>query len=429
MVYKNKADPFLCKELDIIIHDLKDFTKNTMGQVHAKYSLKKEEISNDKFQEEVISIINKSLTKEFYYSLDAHIQVWTNARAGSIKQYFNERMIEDDENKRFLKIATRCNSKGGLHEILEEDLEPWIDSITTIITDSSDKKYLTATATRKQAIQNLKRMLDYPVTIREIEVKEFISEAGIETLLIEEPEKYLPTGAIKALKKNKELKLTDLVLVTANCIINKDETHRLEGRIKSSEALKWAKYITGIRDEPSYDGIGVIELGASFDDIVKLADDATKLKFKNNANTEYRYAGKETNKKPTKEEIKKAYQKSKKNTTELLKRTYLNSDGKVSIINSKKYKDTLVYGIWLDMNMKSNKSPIEIQFKDPLGYMLYGFNSPYGHNSKKYNHERLKQLYEKVEIGNREYRVDKITNHIANQVLLPAFMTTTRKIK
>ncbi|MCC7574131.1 hypothetical protein KO361_00885 [Candidatus Woesearchaeota archaeon] len=429
----NKVMPeaYLCKDLKNRVENLKSLVKSTMEQVHSKYSFKDEDISDNKFQDEVIRHIKKSLKSSDFYQLDAIVKVWTDARGSTIKKYFDSRMEVDEgvNPRRFLKVATKGNSQGSLTQVLEEDLEPWVDCVSNVLKKAHNRNFLSGTSTKKQVLSRLKTMIDYPVSIKETPVNSHVSEEGIETLILNEPDKYLPSSAVKILSENPGLDWKDIAIVTANVleydVVSKKTSKkaRLEGRIKSSEAMKLAKYVSGIRKEPMYDGIGVMELCESIDDINKHVSQALLLKSNRNHNLSHRYPLSLDDKSISKT-LRESFDASEEAVVELLRTSYLIGNNELSEHRVNKCKSALVYGTWLDMNLKSNKSPIEVQFKDNLGYFLYVFNSPFGHNSKAYNSMRTNELFKKVKIKNKEYNVNKIAEYVANEIFLPAFLSS-----
>lgn len=430
MTRRAPSAAFLNKSLKKSITDMILHVDSTMAQVHSESSLKKISYTNDKFQEEVIKRIKKPLEdKQFTQDLYNSISVWNWAKEGVISQYFAQRTKNTDPKKinRFLKVAIKSNSEGKQDEVLEQDLAPWTEYLS-LFTNKTNAKFLNAPATKKQILTNLKSMLKFPVSVKETPVNTYLTETMMEGLILNDPEKYLPTGTAELFKeKVKEgIPLTDILAVGANVIEyeTNGKKHRIEGRLKASEALKWAKYITGIRQEPQYDGIGIMEISETIEDLPQTTKEVMELKHKKyHYEIDYRLPIK-TNKEnaPTTKELKEAKKTVEQGIMNLLKSTYLTRTKETSPQRVKEAKPKNIYGAWIDMKLKDKKAPIEIQVKDQLGHALYGFNTPFGHNSKAYSKVRDQELHKEITIQGTKYKVDKITKYIADQVLLPAFM-------
>lgn len=448
MVYENVVDPYLSKGLKENITNLRSLVKSTMEQVHSSYMLEGKDLTDDLFQTEVINRLKPLLSTSFFNSLDQNVGIWATAIGGTMRQYFRERMVDAINPEIYFKVAVKCNSQGG-NEVLPEDVEPWLDSLADYVNDSN-RKLLTSASTRKVALANLVNMIEFPVSVKETRVDRFLSEEAMDALLIDNPEKFLPEGAINLINQGKNI--SDFLIVTSNVAKYKksaikngersknkteEKNYKTELRFKSSSAIKLAKYVVGIRDMPAYDDLGGMEVVPRIEDIPKCSLDVLSLKMENmqqqQHNHEYRYPVKKGIVKPnvkiTGEELKKSYSISEESIMQLLTANYLKKDGSVDENKIKHFRKNLIYGEWIDMKLKTTKGPMEIQVKDEFGALLYSFNSPFGHNSKAYSKVRKDELSEPVKVGGRtgkKYFVDRIANYVANEVLLPAFSPAGR---
>ena len=429
MARRAPSAAFLNKSLKKSITDMILHVDSTMAQVHSESSLKKSSYTNDRFQEEVIKRIKKPLEdKQFTQELYNSIGIWNWAKEGVLSQYFAQRTKDVDPKtiSRFLKVAIKSNSEGKQDEVLEQDLEPWVEYLS-LITNKTHAKFLNAPATKKQIVTNLKSMIDFPVSVKETPVNIHLTETMIEGLILHDPEKYLPTGTAELFKRKLEegVPLTDILVVGANVIAyeTNGKKHRIEGRIKASEALKWAKYITGIRKEPQYDGIGIMEITETIEDLPQTTKEVMELKHKKyHHEIDYRLPitiNKENI--PSTKELRESKKAVEQGIMNLLKSTYLTRNKEPSPQRVKEAKPKNIYGVWIDMKLKDKKAPIEIQLKDQLSHTLYSFNAPFGHNSKAYSNVRNQELHKEITIQGKSYKVDKITKYIADKILLPAF--------
>jgi len=436
VVYKIIAMPELPLEFRNDLNKLSGKIKSAMMQVHDKYNSAGKIISDEEFQDEVISRLEISINNNFLDKLNRDAPVWTDNRSSILKHYFENR-LKGIKPQRHIKVAFKCNSEGGTEEVLQKDLEPWLNQLYNFVKNPENKKYLSAASTRKRAILTLQAMMKFPVSVKETPVDHFLSEEETESFLINAPEKFLPAGALIAMSNGQHRQ--DLLLATANVrdyFIGEDE-YRLEGRVKGlSEALKLAKNAVGIRkkNDPHFDGIGGIEVVPGLGHVVDMLNrvNATKNK-KKYFKTEHRYnlieedplkeiGFNEFGRLPAKDEIKKIQERSENAIMNLLKISYLDKNGEVDSRIADKFRNDLIYGTWIDFNLKSTKGPIEVQIKDRFAYHLYTFNSPFGHNSKAYSKIRENQIDEKIElIPGVFYSANKVANYVANKILLPAF--------
>ncbi len=441
------------------------------GWDYAEYS---EKIQQNIIKHELADL----MTEEFLLSLQIDMQAWLDSRDSMAMLYLDkaakilkQRLDKDGvkyKQKNIFEVVTKCNSEGQKKGIDKGYLEKWIGELVYVVdldpafNKKIDKNFLKNSASRKIAQKNLESMIAFPISIKDVEVTGYVSEAAAKTLFETDPEKYLPKGACKIInavpEKLKTQVIDDMIIVTTNIVRFVDESGHLIAqanvRVKYTELWKWIKEMCGIRP-PHYDGVGltiveqelkyvypaleavlkkILKPGAdisirynalydSFDErnlmkekkanyksekkTKKEKDDAQKFKDE--------YKEQLTRRNLTKEEIMKIEIAAVGGGIQLLKKPYQNplsapigEERDYVRAQIKKYKKNCVIGIHVDGNDQATNGPSEIQIKSLVGYVMSKWHSMYGHNAIGYNDERDTLVHEEMKLK----RVDTISTYL-----------------
>jgi hypothetical protein len=405
------------------------------------------EYAEQDIQLEVIDSLRKEYTQDLIREIISQAQQWVTSKEGIIRQYLRSTEKETEERlsnkgikfvkQRYVKVVTKCNSHGG-DEVEKKDLNQWIDTLIEQVSSTKHRKILIKS--RTQVRNNLARMIAFPVSIKETIVSSDLKEGYVSEMDflmdMEKAKLYVPESA-KQLSN-----LYSKLLVTLNGVRYLTPKGNLieeaEVRLKLNEQNKMGKFTTGVRDFPHYDGDGARRIVRSVLDIPDAYKSVLSIGLTGEVpEVSYRFNG--VRLEPTTYSkqfpltmnfLKESRQNSENELMYVLSNPYVDAEG--NILRSLKNKvDVLVTGIWMGMKDKISKGPLESQIRDSFADLIYGWNSPIGHNSIDYDWRRNEECKTKISVVNEKTgKKEQITlptqlilDYQVNEILRPAFST------
>lgn len=370
-------------------------------------------------QKHAVDVMKMYFTDNFVDSLAVDINSWVLSKEPILNNVNFTRLRQIKENlqrggkeidvQHYLKVAVKAEEQS--EEEIHDSFVEWVQEFVSFVPDNlrSIKIELAKRSVVERYAGNLQKMLLFPVATKETRMQNLsiVTEKEMVDAFHRDYERVMPGGILRP-KEN--------IIVGSNVykmIVNDKGSEKtaqyLEGRLKLDE-----------RTSSKQAGLMLDLTGEFFDDVadIEVADpeyingilfNLTELSGEH-MNKDVRIH-KNYDARSLEEQLRKADLGAIRQVMRLLQSD--NFYDAYSLMDSSKRKDVrnkLIYGVWVDMNLKILDASMESQLKTPLGMHLYKFNSPFAHNMKIYGEIKGNEMYQKAKERGLEIVFEYLTS-------------------